>query len=106
MMTGLLASTGMDSDDVTTPDPNTVVKISNPQLKEWEWIRNLLHLEVLRSVQVTWWGFNGEGGCKDGERGFDAWLARRMVGDRFLRDRMIREGVVVEGVMVVPGSGV
>ncbi|EPE25081.1 hypothetical protein GLAREA_11662 [Glarea lozoyensis ATCC 20868] len=68
------------------------------------WTSPLLTLPSLRTATITVWDF--QIGGKEGEkRGFDSWLAERMVVDEVTRDRMVREGLVVEGVVKVRGEG-
>ncbi|KAE8445785.1 hypothetical protein EG329_012843 [Mollisiaceae sp. DMI_Dod_QoI] len=94
--------------------------------REWEYTASLLEAEDLRESKVTWWGFKSKEGnaveqqdddqeadtgddlswaTSSNLKGFDSWIAARMVGDRLVRDRMVKDGVVVEGVVVIPGSG-
>ncbi|KAF4630355.1 hypothetical protein G7Y89_g7779 [Cudoniella acicularis] len=72
--------------------------------REWDWTKQLLEMEALKSTKVTWWGFQSSKGEDGVAVGFDSWLAGRMVGDSLVRDRMVREGVVVEGFVVLPGK--
>ncbi|RDW94380.1 hypothetical protein BP5796_00143 [Coleophoma crateriformis] len=71
--------------------------------REWEWTSDLLKLEVLKGLRITWWGFNSQA-TREGTTGFDSWLARRMIGDGLVRDRMVREGLLIEGLVVVNGT--
>ena len=74
---------------------------------EWDWVRELLEMEALRTAKITWWGFENLGvSGRNGETAFDSWLARRMTCDNLVRDRMLRDGVVVEGVVVLNGKGI
>ncbi|CZR61708.1 uncharacterized protein PAC_11605 [Phialocephala subalpina] len=85
--------------------------------REYNYTASLLSTPALRSARITWWGFNSEagngveenGGASDrswggSKKGFDSWIATRMVGDELVKDRMVREGVVVEDVVVVRGG--
>lgn len=87
--------------------------------REYNYTASLLSTPALRSARITWWGFNSESGNEvedenegasnlswgGSKKGFDSWIATRMVGDRLVRDRMVKEGVVMEGVVVIPGGG-
>ncbi|KAL3427857.1 hypothetical protein PVAG01_01366 [Phlyctema vagabunda] len=72
--------------------------------REWNWTHDLLDLEVLNALNITYWGFNRSAGPPAGAS-FDSWLAKRMVNDRLVKERMIRDGVAVEGIMVLRGQG-
>ncbi|KAF8847371.1 hypothetical protein BDZ45DRAFT_607570 [Acephala macrosclerotiorum] len=98
---GLQAGDGEDEEEEKRTRKAREDAEQQQKWREYNYTASLLSVPALRSARITWWGFNSEAG---NEKGFDSWIATRMVGDRLVRDRMVKEGVVVEGIVVIPGG--
>ncbi|TGO27694.1 hypothetical protein BPAE_0038g00400 [Botrytis paeoniae] len=65
-------------------------------LRDWEYMKELLAHEGLRSAKVTCWGFR---------EGVKSSWAKWMLESRSLLEEMVREGEVVQDVLVWNGGG-
>lgn len=86
----------LGGDDVGKASRSTVKSRDVWILRDWEYMKELLAHDGLRSAKVTCWGFR---------EGVKSSWAKWMLESRSLMEEMVREGEVVQGVLVWNGGG-
>ncbi|KAF7912576.1 uncharacterized protein EAF01_001597 [Botrytis porri] len=86
----------LDGDEAREVRKSAIKARNSWSLRDWEYMKELLAHEGLRSAKVTCWGFR---------EGVKSSWAKWMLERRSLMEEMVREGEVVQDVLVWNGGG-